>query len=79
MKLIDFLKKQIDSGRQAYVVYPLIKESEKLDFKDLMDGYETFSRDFPMPEYNISIVHGRMKKRREIMRCKDLLKINLRF
>ena len=62
LKLIDFLKKQIDSGRQAYVVYPLIKESEKLDFKDLMDGYETFSRDFPMPEYNISIVHGRMKK-----------------
>ena len=60
LKLLDFLKKEIDKGRQAYVVYPLIKESEKLDFKDLMDGYETFSRDFPMPEYQISIVHGKM-------------------
>ena len=60
LKLLDFLKNQIDKGRQAYVVYPLIKESEKLDFKDLLDGYETFSRDFPMPKYQISIVHGKM-------------------
>ena len=60
LKLIDFLKNEIKKGRQAYVVYPLIKESEKLDFKDLMDGYETFSRDFPMPKYQISIVHGKM-------------------
>jgi len=60
LKLIDFLKKEINKGRQAYVVYPLIKESEKLDFKDLLDGYETFSRDFPMPDYQISIVHGKM-------------------
>ncbi len=59
-KLLDFLKKEINKGRQAYVVYPLIKESEKLDFKDLLDGYETFSRDFPMPKYQISIVHGKM-------------------
>ena len=61
LKLIDFLKTQIDNGRQAYIVYPLIKESEKLDFKDLLDGYESFSRDFPMPKYQISIVHGKMK------------------
>ena len=61
LKLIDFLKTQIDNGRQAYIVYPLIKESEKLDFKDLLDGYECFSRDFPMPKYQISIVHGKMK------------------
>jgi len=60
LKLLDFLKKEINKGRQAYVVYPLIKESEKLDFKDLLDGYETFSRDFPMPEYQISIIHGKM-------------------
>ena len=60
LKLIDFLKNEIKKGRQAYVVYPLIKESEKLDFKDLMDGYESFSRDFPMPKYQISIVHGKM-------------------
>ena len=62
LKLIDFIKIQISKGRQIYVVYPLIKESEKLDFKDLMDGYESFSRDFPMPDYQISIVHGKMKK-----------------
>ena len=62
LKLIDFIKTQISKERQIYVVYPLIKESEKLDFKDLMDGYESFSRDFPMPDYQISIVHGKMKK-----------------
>ena len=61
LKLIDFLKDEIKKGRQIYVVYPLIKESEKLDFKDLLDGYESFSRDFPMPKYQLSIVHGKMK------------------
>ena len=61
LKLIRFIKSQIHKGKQAYIVYPLIKESEKLDFKDLLDGYESFSRDFPMPDYHISIVHGKMK------------------
>ncbi len=61
LKLIRFIKDQIHKGKQAYIVYPLIKESEKLDFKDLLDGYESFSRDFPMPDYHISIVHGKMK------------------
>ena len=61
LKLIDFLKDEINKGRQIYVVYPLIKESEKLDFKDLLDGYESFSRDFPMPKYQLSIIHGKMK------------------
>ena len=61
LKLIRFIKSQIHKGKQAYIVYPLIKESEKLDFKDLLDGYESFSRDFPMPDYQISIVHGKMK------------------
>lgn len=61
LRLIDFLKDEINKGRQIYVVYPLIKESEKLDFKDLLDGYESFSRDFPMPKYQLSIVHGKMK------------------
>ena len=61
LKLFGFLKKQIKSGNQIYIVYPLIKESEKLDLKDLMDGYESISRDFPLPEYAISIVHGKMK------------------
>ncbi|MBU1011928.1 MAG: ATP-dependent DNA helicase RecG [Bacteroidetes bacterium] len=61
LKLFGFLKKQIKQGNQVYIVYPLINESEKLDLKDLMDGYESISRDFPLPEYAISIVHGKMK------------------
>ena len=54
-----FLKSQIEIGRQVYMVYPLIDESEKLDLKHLMDGYESISRAFP--EYAISILHGQMK------------------
>ena len=61
LKVFSFMEKQIALGRQVYVVYPLIKESEKLDLKDLMDGYESISRRFPLPQYQISIVHGQMK------------------
>ena len=61
LRLFDFMKKQIEQGRQIYVVYPLIKESEKLDLKDLMDGYESIERAFPLPQYQISIGHGQMK------------------
>ncbi len=56
-----FLKDEITKGRQIYIVYPLIQESEKMDYKDLMDGYESISRDFPLPNYSISILHGKMK------------------
>ena len=56
-----FLKDEIAKGRQIYIVYPLIQESEKMDYKDLMDGYESISRDFPLPNYSISILHGKMK------------------
>ena len=56
-----FLKDEIAKGRQVYIVYPLIQESEKMDYKDLMDGYESISRDFPLPHYSISILHGKMK------------------
>jgi ATP-dependent DNA helicase RecG len=59
LKLNGFLKKEVGLGRQVYVVYPLIEESEKLDLKDLMDGYESVSRAFP--DFPISIVHGKMK------------------
>ncbi len=55
-----FMKEEIAKGRQVYVVYPLIEESEALDYKDLMDGYESISRDFPKPKYQVSVVHGRM-------------------
>lgn len=59
--VFKFLKEEIGKGRQVYIVYPLIQESEKLDYKDLMDGYESISREFPLPKYQISIVHGQMK------------------
>ncbi len=59
LKVNGFIKKQLDEGRQAYIVYPLIEESEKLDLKHLMDGYESVCRAFPgIP---VSIVHGKMK------------------
>lgn len=60
-RVFGFMKEQIAMGRQIYVVYPLIKESEKMDYKDLMDGYESIARAFPLPGYTISIVHGQMK------------------
>ena len=61
LKVFRFIKDEITKNRQVYVVYPLIQESEKMDYKDLMDGYESISREFPMPDYQISIVHGKMK------------------
>lgn len=61
LKIFGFIEEQIKKGRQIYMVYPLIEESEALDYKDLMDGYESVSRRFPLPDYTISIVHGRMK------------------
>ena len=61
LKVWKFIKDEIAKGRQIYIVYPLIQESETMDYKDLMDGYESISRDFPLPNYSISIVHGKMK------------------
>ncbi len=63
LKVFGFMKKQIKEGRQIYVVYPLINESEKLDLKDLMDGYESISREFPLPHYAISMVHGQLSSK----------------
>ncbi len=61
LKLFGFLEKEIAKGRQIYIVYPLIEESEKLDYKDLQDGYESIVRRFPRPKYQVSILHGKMK------------------
>jgi len=61
LSVFKFMKDEIKKGRQVYVVYPLIQESEAMDYKDLMDGYESISREFPSPNYQISIVHGKMK------------------
>lgn len=55
------IKKEIAKGRQCYIVYPLIEESEKLDLLNLQQGYEALERSFPKPDYQISVVHGRMK------------------
>ena len=61
LKVFGFIRDEIKKGRQVYVVYPLIEESETLDLKNLEEGYEALSREFPPPDYKISIVHGRMK------------------
>jgi ATP-dependent DNA helicase RecG len=61
LRVIGFMKEEIAKGRQVYVVFPLIEESEKLDLQNLETGYELLLRDFPMPDYQISVVHGRMK------------------
>lgn len=60
LSVFGFIKKQIKAGRQIYIVYPLIKESEKMDYKNLDEGVEAISREFKAPEYNISVVHGQM-------------------
>ena len=61
LKLWGFLRQQIAQGRQVYVVYPLIKESETMDYKDLEDGFESIVRDFPLPDYRVTVCHGKMK------------------
>ncbi len=61
LRVQGFMKEEIAKGRQVYVVYPMIEETEKVDMANLMEGYEAISRDFPMPDYQVSIVHGKMK------------------
>lgn len=61
LRVIGFMKEQIKLGRQIYIVFPLIEESEKLDLQNLMDGYDNIRKDFPLPEYFVSMVHGKMK------------------
>ncbi|MDR1346473.1 MAG: ATP-dependent DNA helicase RecG [Bacteroidales bacterium] len=60
-KMLGVMRSEIAKGRQVFVVYPLIKESEKLDLLDLMAGYEAMAREFPLPQYQLGIVHGKMK------------------
>ena len=60
LQVFSFMRRQINAGRQIYVVYPLIEESQTMELKDLMDGYESMARAFPLPNYRISIVHGQM-------------------
>lgn len=59
--VIGFMREEIAKGRQVYVVYPLIEESEKLDYTNLIHGFEELSQHFPLPQYQIAMVHGKMK------------------
>ncbi|MDT3403864.1 ATP-dependent DNA helicase RecG [Mucilaginibacter terrae] len=61
LPMFGLIKREIALGRQVYIVYPLIQESEKLDLKNLMDGFDTISHEFPKPQYQVSIVHGKLK------------------
>ncbi len=61
LKLWGFLREQIATGRQVYVVYPLIQESETMDYKDLEDGFQSIVQDFPQPDYRVTVCHGKMK------------------
>ena len=61
LQIINFMREQIKLGRQIYIVFPLIQESEKLDYKDLIEGYNAIEREFPLPEFQVSIMHGKMK------------------
>ncbi len=73
-KVYNFMRQQIAAGRQIYVVYPLIEESEVLDLKNLQDGFDLLKQVFPSPQYTLSMVHGRMKadeKDAEMIRFKN--------
>jgi ATP-dependent DNA helicase RecG len=61
LRMFGLMKEEIAKGRQIYIVYPLIKESEKLDLKNLMDGFDIISREFPLPDYRLSVVYGKIK------------------
>ncbi len=73
-RLFGFMREQIAQGRQIFVVYPLIKESETMDYKDLEDGYESIVRAFPPPKYAVGVVHGRMKPEEKDLSMKHFVK-----
>lgn len=60
LAVFGFIKQEIQLGRQIYIVYPLIEESEKMDLQDLYNGYDVILNHFPMPDYQVSVVHGRL-------------------
>ena len=70
LNVFGSIKREIAAGRQVYVVYPLIKESEKMDYQNLYDGFDSMIREFPLPEYNVTAVHGKMppEDKQEAMR-----------
>lgn len=74
LRVFGFMKEQIKLGRQIYVVYPLIKESEKLDFRNLQEGYDHIVTEFPPPEYQVSIVHGKLKNEQKELEMQRFVK-----
>lgn len=74
LAVFKFIKDEMEKGRQIYVVYPLIQESEVLDYKDLMDGFEGISRAFPLPKYGISMMHGKLKGEEKELEMQRFLK-----
>lgn len=74
LRLIGFMKEQIALGRQVYVVYPLIQESEKMDYQNLQNGYDALLHDFPPPQYQISIVHGKLTPEQKEFEMKRFIK-----
>ncbi len=74
LRMFGFIREQIKLGRQVYVVYPLIEESEKLDFKNLHEGFESLELEFPLPEYQISMVHGKLTNERKEFEMQRFIK-----
>ena len=72
LNITRFMKEQIALGRQIYIVFPLIDESAKLDYKNLIEGYDSISIDFPLPDFQVSIVHGKMKSDDKAYEMNDL-------
>lgn len=62
LRVLGFIKEQVDEGRQVYVVFPLIEESSKLDYKNLQEGYDQFIQYFKRPQYQVDMLHGRMSQ-----------------
>ncbi len=72
-KIFNFIREKIREGRQVYIVYPLIQESETLDLKNLNDGYQHIVTEFPAPQYAVSMVHGQMKQQEKEAEMKRFL------
>jgi ATP-dependent DNA helicase RecG len=75
-RVFGFIRNEISKGRQVYIVYPLINESETLDYQNLMEGYESITRAFPRPQYHVSIVHGQMKPEAKDFEMKQFVEGN---
>jgi ATP-dependent DNA helicase RecG len=73
-EVFNFIRKQIDKGTQVYIVFPLIEESETLDLKNLMEGYDSIKQIFPGPKYSIGMVHGKMKQKEKDAAMERFLK-----